>query len=310
MSRIRRDRGRRVLGGRSRPSRAELRAVSRRTRAMSHLRRVRGQVPSAAPRRAIFAIAAAVSLLAGAVFGVSVAGGASHFGGGEAALDAIWVRGASHLPAAEIARVTGVVPSAVRAEVVAAEIVERLESHAWIAKARALWLPTGALLVDVTEAVAVALVEAGSPRRTYVVDAGGTPFALAEEQHDGALPRLATGKAVAPFEPSEQIAQALELARERGAGCGAIGEVAREQRDPREVPAREQHPFLSREGSGFDGSQHGCARELDVRRFRHAGDESSHTFFARPESEGVPCRTVLPFTRHRSFRCVVAGAER
>jgi cell division septal protein FtsQ len=208
---FRRDRRRR--DERSAPTRAERKAEDRRARALSHLQHVRGEVPRVAPPRAIFAAAAALSLASGAASGVLFASGASWFGG-DAPLDSISVHGASHLTAAEVAVATGVPRNAARSAVAPNAVEKRLEEHAWIAEAHALPLPTGTLLVDVKETVPVAVVAVGTPARIFVVDASGTPFAAAEAHHEEVLPRIVTAGEVAPFEPNEDIARALQLARD------------------------------------------------------------------------------------------------
>jgi cell division septal protein FtsQ len=186
-------------------------AETRRARALSHLQRVRGQQPPVEPRRAIFAATAALSLAAGVSFGFSLVSGADLFGG-DAQLETISVRGASHLAAAEVAVASGVSRSVALSAVESDSVEKRLEGHAWITEARALRLPTRTLLIDVKETVPVALVAAGSPEQTYVVDAGGAPFAAAETHHEEALPRIVTTNAVAPLEPNEDIARAVQLA--------------------------------------------------------------------------------------------------
>lgn len=213
MNVVQRDHRRRRRDERSALTRAEQRAEARRARALSHLQRVRGQPPAVALRRAVVAAATALSLAAGAASGVLIASGAVRFDG-KTALDSISVRGASHLAAGEVAVATGVPRSVALSAVEAASIEKRLEEHAWIAEARALTLPTGTLLVDVKETVPVALVAAGTPARTFVVDASGTPFAAAEAHHEERLPRIVTAGAVAPLEPNEDIARALQLARD------------------------------------------------------------------------------------------------
>jgi cell division septal protein FtsQ len=188
-------------------------AETRRARALSHLQRVRGERPAVAPRRATFAAATALSLAAGAVCGVLLARDPGRLGG-EARLDAISVRGASHLAAAEVAAATGVPRSAALASVDPASIEKRLEDHAWIAEARALRLPTGRLLVGVKEKLPVAVLAAGSPAQSFLVDASGAPFAAAEEYPDERLPHIVTAGAVAPLTPNEDVAQAVRLARD------------------------------------------------------------------------------------------------
>jgi len=211
VSSIRRDE--RLYGniGRSAPTRAEQRAEVRRARALSHLQRVRGQLPSNAPRHSFFVAVAALSLAAGAACGVSLASGVGWFGRG-AQLDAISIRGASHLAAADIADATGIPRSVALSAVEPASVEKQLQEHAWIADARALRLPTGELLVDVTEVVPVASVSTGTLEQTYWVDASGTPFSVAETTDGEALLRIVTAGAFAPFAPNEDIAQAVRLA--------------------------------------------------------------------------------------------------
>jgi len=213
MNVVRRDHRRRRRGERSTLTRAERKAEDRRARALSHLQRVRGQLPRVAPRRAVFAAAVTLSLAAGAASGVLLASGADWFGG-DAPLDSISVHGASRLTAAEVAVATGVPRNVARSAVETDSVEKRLEEHAWIAEARALPLPTGTLLVDVEETVPVALVAVGAPAQIFVVDASGTPFAAAEAHHEEALPRIVTAGAVAPLEPNVDIAQALQLTRD------------------------------------------------------------------------------------------------
>jgi cell division septal protein FtsQ len=134
--------------------------------------------------------------------------------GGDAQLDAISVRGASHLAIAEVAAATGVPRSAALSSIEPASVEERLEDHAWIAEASALRLPTGRLLVGVTETVPVAVLAAGQPAQTFLIDADGVPFAPAEGSPDEALPRVVTDRAVAPLEPDEDVARAVQLARD------------------------------------------------------------------------------------------------
>ena len=213
MNGIGRDQRQRRRDGRSALTRAERKAEARRARALSHLQRVRGQLPNIAPRRATFAAATALSLAAGAVCGVVLASNPGRLGG-DSQLDAISVLGASHLAVAEIAIATGVSRSAALSSIEPASVEKRLEDHAWIAEARALRLPTGRLLVGVKETVPVAVLAAGSPARTFLVDASGAPFAAAEGHHEETLLRVVTAGAVAPLEPNEDVARAVQLARD------------------------------------------------------------------------------------------------
>jgi cell division septal protein FtsQ len=211
MSSSRRDQRRPRSGRRSAPTRAERKAEARRARALSHLQRVRGQLPSGVQRHAVFTAAALLAVATGAASGVSLASGADWFGR-DAQLRAISVRGASRLAAADVARATGLARSAALTAVEPASVEEQLEAHAWIAGAQALRLPTGTLLVDVTEMVPAALVSAGTPAKTWLLDADGTPFSPAGADVGGALPRLVTAGAVAPNEPNPTLAAAVQLA--------------------------------------------------------------------------------------------------
>jgi cell division septal protein FtsQ len=210
---IRRDQRQRRRDGRSALTRAERKAEARRARALSHLQRIRGQLPNVAPRRATFAAAAALSLAAGAVCGLLLASDPDWLGG-DAQLDAISIRGASHLAVSEVAVATGVPRSVALSSIEPHSVEKRLEDHAWIAEARALRLPTGTLVVGVKETVPVAVLVAGSPAQTFLVDASGAPFATAEGQREEALLRLVAADAVAPLEPNEDVARAVQLARD------------------------------------------------------------------------------------------------
>jgi len=219
MKGIRRDHRRTRSVVRAPLTRAERKAEARRLRAHSHLQRVRGQLPKQAPPGLIAVAVTALAALVGAFSGGSLADGASWLGHRE--LATIGVRGASVLPAAEIARATGLSPNADLSAVPSEVVARKLESHPWIARARVVQLPTGTLLLGVTEVVPRAVIRAGSPEATYLVDDAGTPFAVAGADFPGGLPRLDVAGGVAPFEPNERVARALQLASElarRGLG--------------------------------------------------------------------------------------------
>ena len=207
---------RRARGMRRSPlTRAERNAEARRSRAHSHLQRVRGQVPKRPPLRAIFVAGVVLAVVAGAISGGSLANGTSWLGSRK--LASIRVRGADQIPAAEIAVATGLARSADLTAVEPEAVARELESHPWVAKARALPLPTGTLLIDVTEVVPRGLVRAGSPETTYLVDGGGTPFAVADATASAALPRVEVAGGAVPFEANEGIAAALQLASDLAA---------------------------------------------------------------------------------------------
>lgn len=120
--------------------------------------------------------------------------------GGGATLAAISVRGAQHLSPEEVARASGVQPGASLAEVDADAAAARLAEHAWIREARALVLPTGRLVLDVTEYLPVAILDG------HAVNAEGVAFAPVPEGELSGLPRLS-----AP--PGVDLSGAVALAR-------------------------------------------------------------------------------------------------
>jgi cell division protein FtsQ len=189
---------------------------ARRARARAHLARVRGRHDEA--RRGVagtsFRVGRAGLLVAGVgsalglLFGDSLIFQAS---GDALALDVIAVRGASRLSPREVAAATGVPVGAPRQAVDAGAVVQSLEAHDWIAKARALRLP-GALVVDVREREPVATVVV--QEQLYAVDRDGQPFAPIEADSLPGLVRIvADGDDVRPHEPSPRLATAVHLAQ-------------------------------------------------------------------------------------------------
>ena len=198
---------------RSTRTRAESRAENRRSRAISHLQRVRGQAPPKRAPRGLFAAAAALALAAGAASGVSLARG-SEWLVPHAPLAGISVVGARHLDALDVATAAAIDPRAEQPEIALEEIERRLEAHAWIAHARALRLPGGRLLLNVEERVPAALVGAGGSERRFLTDASGTPFADAAAEPDPSLLRIVTPGTPPLLEPHAEIARAIRLARD------------------------------------------------------------------------------------------------
>jgi cell division protein FtsQ len=185
-------------------------ANRRRARAQAHLDRVRGRSggPIRLNQRAA-AIAAGVAA-AGALLGAAV-GDQILLAAAGGPLQRIAVRGASHLSAEQLAEAIGVARGAPLASVDAAAVREALERHDWIARARALAVPGGALLLDVVEREPAAHVSIGDT--LYAVDASGTPFAPIAPDLAAGLVRLAVADAVAPREASPRMAEAVRLAR-------------------------------------------------------------------------------------------------
>jgi len=203
-------------------SRAERRADVRRTRAMSHLERVRGEIPRQSHhpwRRAATAVAAAV---VGTFVGASTDGGT--FLRRDPRIESISVQGARHLDAAmsaalrgtplaaAIVAASGVPRNAALGVVEPAAISARLREHDWIAAARTLRLPTGTLVVSVTERIPAGRVVGPASDSVRLVDASGTAFAEAVSEDHATLPLVRTPEPVASQEPNATIARALEIA--------------------------------------------------------------------------------------------------
>jgi hypothetical protein len=157
--------------------------------------------------------AVVASLTIGALFGSPlVAAGRSWIGGETLRLEAISVRGTEHLSLAEIAESTGLPPGAEWASIDPSEIEARLIEHPWIADASAVRLPTGRLLVHVTEYSPRALVALGKPAQDFVVNLQGMPFAPADDRVPSGLPHLIPSGAVERNVADERMARAIELA--------------------------------------------------------------------------------------------------
>jgi cell division protein FtsQ len=154
-----------------------------------------------------------VSLAAGVLFGNPlVAAARSWIAGEPAQLKTISVRGAERLSLSEIAESTGVLPGAALDSIDPREIERRLSAHPWIAEASAVRLPTGRLLLRVTERIARAVVEVAEEGKSFAVDASGTPFALAESRDLSTLPKLIPSGKIETDEPDELLARAIVLA--------------------------------------------------------------------------------------------------
>jgi len=185
----------------------------RQQRARRHLERIRSEPRSRPPLSVVAPAAVVASLTIGALFGSPlVATARSWFAGETVRLEAISVRGAEHLSLAEVAEATGLPPGAEWASIDPREIEASLIEHPWIADASAVRLPTGRLLVRVTENIPRALVALGKPAQDFAVNLQGMPFASAANQEPSGLPRLIPSGAVERGVADERLAHAIELA--------------------------------------------------------------------------------------------------
>lgn len=197
-------------------TRFERAARNRRRKARAHLERVRSQrMAGPAPAREFeFPVR-------GVVVAVSVAAGALLAGAPWAErLDSIHVRGVERLSAAQVAAATGIERGASLGSVDPRAVAAKLAEEPWIRSARAMRLPNGKLLLDVSERIPAAVVELPEGEAAFV-DASGTPFASASAPDAGEspLPRIVSAAPVARGEASEALAQAVRLS-ERLPGLG------------------------------------------------------------------------------------------
>jgi cell division septal protein FtsQ len=127
-------------------------------------------------------------------------------------LETISVRGAERLTLSEIAESTGLSPGAALDSIDPREIEQQLSAHPWITEANAVRLPTGRLLLRVTERIPRAVVAVSDGGKSFAVDASGTPFALAETQDLSTLPKLIASGDIEKDESDARLARAIELA--------------------------------------------------------------------------------------------------
>jgi cell division septal protein FtsQ len=178
-----------------------------------HLARVRGLERPRAPIAFIVPAVVVVSLAAGVLFGNPlVAAARSWIAGEPVLLKTIAVRGAERLTLPEIAEATGLAPGAALNSLDLREIERKLSEHPWIAEASAVRLPTGRLLLGVTERIPRAVVAVANQETRFAVDASGTPFALVETRDLSALPLLISSGDIEKDEPDARLARGIALA--------------------------------------------------------------------------------------------------
>ena len=185
----------------------------RQRRARKHLERMRRGAQPQPPFQLAVPAAVVLSLAVGLLFGSPlVATARSWFAGEPVRIEAISVRGAELLSPAEIAAATGLPLSAEWASADPREIEASLIAHPWIIDARVVRLPTGRLLVHVSEQLPRALVAIGKPAQDFAVNGAGMPFAPAESRAPSGLPRLIPNATVERDVADERLARAIELA--------------------------------------------------------------------------------------------------
>jgi hypothetical protein len=185
----------------------------RQQRARRHLERIRSESRPRPPLSVVVPAALVASLTIGALFGSPLVAKARSWIGGETVrLEAISVRGSEYLNLTEIAESTGLPPGAEWASIDPRKVEASLLEHPWIADASAIGLPTGRLLIHITEHTPLALIALTEPAQDFAVNLQGMPFAPAGDLAPSGLPRLFPSGAVERDVADERLARAIELA--------------------------------------------------------------------------------------------------
>jgi len=195
--------------------RYEASARHRRARARAHLDRVRTRAGAPASRRGW---PAPVLAAAGFAAGMAVSGPLLSGLGGERG-PRLYVTGHGTLAPTDLRDALGLPEAAALRALSEDAVAARLASHPWVASARAVRLPGGAVVAGVRGREPVAVTRAGDPAEAWVVDATGTPFAPVGARDLAHLPRVEGPDPARPGEPQPELARALRLlgaAPERG----------------------------------------------------------------------------------------------
>jgi cell division septal protein FtsQ len=246
--------------------RLERDARARRTRANSHLTRLRERGRTQRNLNPLRRRVAAAALAAGALVGSCAGELWVRVGGGH--VESIAVRGAHRLSPREVAAATGIPRGAKLADVDASAVAESLARNAWIESAKARRLPSGRVLVTVVEREPLAQLAVGA--RRFAIDAQGAAFAELREGEETALPRVLAEKAPERGAPDPLRVEAAKLATrlpELGLAAPAEVKIAPPD-DPQGVtlrlPGLEPVVVLGRES--LDSRLRDLAKLLELRR--------------------------------------------
>jgi len=248
------------------PGRLERDARARRTRANSHLTRLRERGRVQRDLRPLRRRLAAIAFAAGALVGAGASELWMRVGGGR--VESIAVRGAHRLSPREVAAATGIPRGAKLADVDPGAVAESLAHNAWIESAKAKREPSGRVLVTVVEREPVAQLAVGS--RRFAIDAQGAAFAELREDEETALPRLLAEKAPERGAPDPLRVEAAHLATQLSElGLAAPDEVKiAEPGDPQGVTLRLQglEPVVVLGRESLDSRLRDLAKLLELRR--------------------------------------------
>jgi hypothetical protein len=127
-------------------------------------------------------------------------------------LDTISVVGAHRIAAEELVGASGIAAGTSALTLDLAAVSERLASHPWITEARVTTFLPRKLLVAVVEREPGAIVEIGASPTAWLVDASGTPFALATGIDQEMHPTIVGVADAQPGRPHPLLAQGVHIA--------------------------------------------------------------------------------------------------
>ncbi len=141
------------------------------------------------PRRLVAALLAAGGFAAGWSLGSAVLEATARRWDGALTLQRVQVAGCRRLDPAQLVAAAGLQAPLRWTALDRGALVEKLQAHPWVARARLTALPPGTLLVGVEERRPVA-VSSGPQGAAVLLDASGRAFAPAADEDVDALPRL------------------------------------------------------------------------------------------------------------------------
>jgi cell division protein FtsQ len=152
-------------------------------------------------------------------------------------VDTVSVVGARRIAAEELIGASGVAVGTSLLALDPAAVSKRLASHPWIAEARVTPFLPRKLLVAVIEREPAAIAEIGAPPAAWLVDAGGTPFALATRVDREMHPTIVGVADAQPGRPHPLLAQGVQIAAAVGRhGLPAARRVQVGGADPHLLP--------------------------------------------------------------------------
>ncbi len=154
------------------------------------------------------------------------------------AVEKVAVVGAAQVPAAEVVAALGLTAGTPVLAVDAPELVRRLESHRWVARARVTLLRPGRILVALDEREPIAVALLGNPPTRFWLDAEGVPFAPVGSEDAGGRIHVVGPLEARPGASDPRFAEGVALARAVASrGIAGVREVRVGRAPPEELPA-------------------------------------------------------------------------